>query len=200
MAPKPSADDEMDNLDLLSSNSKSGSELLKSVLDPEQSSPWIVADTAAEYEDRALAAGSVLEISETEAAQGWQVLSTQLDDLWNISADSLLAQLQQKFAERLPAEMLAMIATKAQQMARSSEPMVKQMIGCVQAGLSSVAEADLQVMARPMALAMRGSSSDEFVEATIKSVRSADWEALSAIEQAKLSLAAARYAIAQVNA
>ena len=92
-----------------------------------------------------------------------------------------------------------MIAEKAQQMARSSEPMVRQMIGCVQDGLNSVAEADLQVMARPMAFAMRGSSADEFVEATIKSVRQAEWEDLSPIEQSKLSLAAARYAIAQAD-
>ena len=55
-------------------------------------------------------------------------------------------------------------------------------------------------MARPMAFAMRGSSADEFVEATIQSVRQDDWDALSPIEQARLSLAAARYAISQTEA
>lgn len=191
-----SSTDDIENL----KPSASGSELLQAILDPEQSPPWIRAKTAAEYEEQISAAGAALEISDTEAARGWQILSAQLDDLWSISEDSLLARLQQRFAERLPAEMLAMIAQKAQQMVRSGEPMAKQMIGCVKDSLSGVAEADLQVMARPMALAMRGSSSDEFVEATIQSVRQGDWESLSPVEQTKLSLAVARYAIAQTNA
>ncbi|MBE9061033.1 hypothetical protein [cf. Phormidesmis sp. LEGE 11477] len=174
-------------------------ELLQTVLDPVQSSPWINTETAAEYEERLLAAGAFLEISEAEAAQGWETLSTQLDGVWINSEDGLLVQLQQKFAERVPADMLAVIAEKAQQMANSGKPMMKQMIGCVQECLNDVAEADLRVIARPMALAMRGSSADEFVEATVQSVRQTKWNDLSAIEQAKLGLAAARYAIAQVN-
>ncbi len=188
--------DDMDNLE----PSPTGSKLLQTILDPEKSSPWISAETAPDYEEQILAAGTVLEVSQVEAAQGWQALSAQLDTLWSVSEDSLLVRLQQKFAERVPADMLAMIAEKAQQMIRSSEPMAKQMIGCVRDKLGTVAEADLQVMARPMALAMRGSGTDEFIEATIKSVRRADWETLSPIEQGKLSLAAARYAIAQLNA
>jgi hypothetical protein len=191
-----SSADDIDNLE----PSPVGSELLQTILDPEQSSPWISAEAEPDYEERILAAGTVLEVSEVEAAQGWEALSAQLDTLWSVSEeDSLLVRLRQKFADRLPADMLAMIAAKAQQMVRSSEPMVKQMIGCVREGLDTAAEADLQVIARPMALAMRGSSTDEFIEATVKSVRRSDWETLSPIEQAKLSLAAARYAIAQVN-
>ncbi|MEM8502873.1 MAG: hypothetical protein AAF716_06940 [Cyanobacteria bacterium P01_D01_bin.1] len=190
-----SSTDDMDNLE----PSPTGSELLQTILDLEKSSPWMSAETAPEYEEQILAAGTGLEVSEAESVRGWQMLSAQLDNLWSSSEDSLLVRLQQKFAERLPAEMLATIAEKSQQMARSSEPMIKQMIGCVRDGLSRVAEADLQVIARPMASAMRGSSTEEFVEVTIRSVRQADWETLSPIEQAKLSLAAARYAIAQSN-
>lgn len=175
------------------------SELLQTILNPAQSSPWINAETAAEYEEKILAAGAFLEISDVEAAQGWESLSVQLDSVWTGAQDALLVRLQQKFAERLPADMLATIAEKAQQIANSSQPMVKQMLDCVQDCLNDVAEADLRVIARPMALAMRGSSADEFVEATIQSVRQIEWEDLSAIEQAKLSLATARYAISQSN-
>ncbi|MGB3787826.1 MAG: hypothetical protein WA949_07435 [Phormidesmis sp.] len=195
-----SSPDDMDNLEIDGLKpSTTASELLQAILDPEQSSPWISAETAPEYDEQISKAGAVLEFSDAEAAQGWQGLSAQLDGLWNVAENSLLVRLQQKFAERLPAEMLVMIAQRAQQMVRSGEPMVKQMIGCAQDGLSSVAEADLQVIARPMAFAMRGSSADEFVEATINSVRQAKWEDLSPIEQSKLSLAAARYAISQAT-
>ena len=201
MTSASSSPDDMDNLDIDGLEpSATASELLQTILDTEQSSPWISAETASEYDEQIFKAGAALEISDSEAARGWQVLSAQLNGLWNVAENSLLVQLQQKFAERLPAQMLAMIAEKAQQMVRSGEPMVKQMIDCVQDGLSNVAETDLQVMARPMAFAMRGSSADEFVEATIQSVRQVEWEALSPIEQSKLSLAAARYAIAQVDA
>ncbi len=199
MTHESSSPDDMDNLEIDGLEpSATASELLQTILDLEQSSPWISAETASEYDEQISKAGAVLEISDAEAAQGWQGLSAQLNSLWNVEENSLV-RLQQKFAERLPVEMLVMIAQRARQTVRSGEPMVKQMIGCVQDGLSSVAEADLQVMARPMAFDMRGSSADEFVEATINSVRQAEWEDLSPIEQSKLSLAAARYAIAQAD-
>lgn len=170
-------------------------ELLQAVLETD-GYLWLSAEMSAEYAARAEAAGQVLEISDAEAAQGWQGLSQQLHELWD---DSLILQLQQKFASRLSPTMIAHISDRAQQVAGSGQPMMAQMIACVRDRLIQVAESDLQVMARPMALAMRGSSDEEFVEATIRSVRSADWDALSPLEQARLSLAAARYAISQLD-
>ena len=156
---------------------------------------------------RFVEAGDVLEFSDEEAAAGWQGLSAQLNQIWqsqeagqSVSQSiGVVALLEQKFAGRLPSDLLATIAQKAQQAIKSGQPMVDQLIACVQENLSNLAEADLQVMARPMAFAMRGTSADEFVEATIASTRQAEWEALSAIEQARLSLAAARYAISQAD-
>jgi len=184
---------------------KAQAELLQSVLDPEQSAPWLANEAASQYAMQIAAAGQALEISDDEAAKGWEGLSAQLNQLWaggeSASAEtSVLALLQEKFAERLPSDLLSMISEKAQQVAKSGQPMVKQLIVCVQDGLDNMAEADLQVMARPMAFAMRGNSADEFVEATIQSIRQDDWAALSPIEQARLSLAAARYAISQTEA
>lgn len=170
-------------------------ELLQAVLETD-GYPWLSAEMTAEYAARAEAAGQVLEISDADAARGWQGLSQRLNERWN---DSLIVQLQQKFAGRLSPAMIAHISDRAQPAVRSGQPMMAQMIACVRDRLTQVAESDLQVMARPMALAMRGSSDEEFVEATIRSVRSAEWEALSPLEQARLSLAAARYAIAQLD-
>ncbi|MEM9150157.1 MAG: hypothetical protein AAGB19_06845 [Cyanobacteria bacterium P01_F01_bin.3] len=178
-------------------------ELLQSILDPDQSAPWLAAEASSEYAVQLDAAGQVLEISDDEATKGWEGLSTQLNQLWSSSSasaqTSVLAALQEKFAGRLPSDLLNMIGEKAQEVVKSGQPMVKQLITCVQDGLDNMAEADLQVMARPMAFAMRGTSADEFVEATIQSIRKEDWTALSPIEQAKLSLAAARYAISQTE-
>ena len=173
------------------------SELLQNVLDTELSTPWITTEVADEYADTVDEAGLALEFSDDEVAKGWEGLSATLNQIW--SDTTLLSGLQAKFADRLPSDFLAAIGAKAQQVAKSGQPMIDQLISCVQDGFENMATADLQVMARPMAFAMRGSSADEFVEATVQSVRKDDWEALSPVEQARLSLAAARYAISQVE-
>ncbi|MGB3292083.1 MAG: hypothetical protein WBB01_03705 [Phormidesmis sp.] len=174
-------------------------ELLQAVLDSDRY-PWLTGD-AVDDEAQLEAAGQPLEISDDEASQGWQRLSQQLSVIWG--TDEAQSPLQQKFAGRLPAAMMAHITEKAQQVAHQAQAAgtsrVSQMIFCVQDMLTQLGEADLQVMARPMALAMRGSSSEEFVEAAVQSVRVADWDELSPIEQGRLSLAAARYAIAQAE-
>ncbi len=181
--------------------SQTKAELLQNVLDLEQSAPWLSLDAAEEYTAQLEAAGQSLDISEEEAAQSWQKLSTTLNQLWGDTASqtNLLTQLQAKFADRLPIELLTTIGEKAQQVAHSSQPMAKQLITCVRDSFTNLAEADLQVMARPMAFAMRGSSADEFIDVTLRSVRKGGWSTLSPIEQAKLSLAAARYAIAHAK-
>ncbi|MEL7142593.1 MAG: hypothetical protein AAFY33_18195 [Cyanobacteria bacterium J06643_4] len=171
--------------------------LLQSVLDTEQSAPWLAAQSTDEYDAQVSTAGEALEFSDEEVSQGWQTLSAQLNQLWGGQSVGVVALLQQKFAGRMPSDLLAMIGEKAQQVAQSGQPMLDQLITCVQDGFDNMAAADLKVMARPMAFAMRGSSADEFVEATVQSIRKEDWTALSPIEQARLSLAAARYAISQ---
>ena len=178
--------------------SETQAELLQSVLS-EQSYPWLLSETAKDYEDDLEAAGQSLEISEEAAAKGWQSLSAQLDQIWAGSEVDVLALLRQKFAARLPESVLVQISDRAQKVAANAEPMVAQMISCVKDTVINIAEADLQVMARPMAFAMRSSGAEELVDATTASVRQADWESLSALEQAKLGLAAARYALAQVE-
>ncbi len=178
-------------------------ELLQAVL-AEDVYPWTGPETAFD-EEAPIEAAQVLQISDEEVVQGWQKLSAQLSVMWATHDIPLLQQsaLQQRFADRLPSVVIAHIAEKAQQVTRFAQGaganMTDQMIACVQDILTQVAADDLQVMARPMALAMRGSSRDEFVEATIQSVPQVEWASLSPIERARLSLAAAWYAISQVE-
>lgn len=200
MANSSPLQDNMDNLE----PSAIHAELLQSVLDEEPSTPWIQAESADEYANRLEAAGEALELSDEAAAKGWQALSAQLNQMWEASTEmaaetSVIAQLQQKFAERLPNRFLQLIADKAQQVVGSGQPMMDQLISCVRSELSNLGTDDLRVVARPMAFAMRGSSVEESVDMAINSTRIAEWDALAPIEQARLSLAAARYAIAQIN-
>ena len=198
MVNSSSANSHQNNPDL----SATQAELLQSVLS-EECYPWTPAEVAAGYEEDLDAAGQLLEISDEEALVGWQGLSAQLNRVWASADVDVLAQLRQKFAARLPESVLVSIGDRALQLAQGvsqeAKPMVARMIDCVKGTAIAVGEADLQVIARPMAFAMRSSGAEEWVDAAVNSVRLADWEKLSPLEQARLSLAAARYAIAQVE-
>ncbi|MEO0539972.1 MAG: hypothetical protein AAFZ80_03795 [Cyanobacteria bacterium P01_A01_bin.105] len=168
--------------------------LLQTVLDEETAYPWAM-EQASEYAAQAAEAHS-LDFTEAEADQGWTVLSQQLDAVWSETM-TVEAALLAKFAGRLSASVADHIAATAQQVARSGRPLAEQMIACVRDTLASWDEADLQVMARPMAFAMRGQA--ENIDAAINSVRDVEWESLNEMEQARISLAAARYALDQIE-
>lgn len=181
-----------------SATSSAQAELLQTVLESEQY-PWLPGTGEA---DPLEAAGLEMEISDESAQQGWNALSAQLNQMW-AEQTPLQAALMGKFAGRLPVAMIEQIGNKAQQLASDGQAtgltMLDQMVTCVQDVMGTMATTDLQVFGRPMALAMRSTSSDEILEATIQSIRSVEWEALSPIEQAKLSLAVARYAISEIE-
>lgn len=113
-----------------------------------------------------------------------------LDQLWDQSLQTTLAR---KFAT-VPVAMLAQIAAQASQMVQTSNDLLDQLTSCVQSVLPEWALEDLQVLARPMAYAMRGESAEPTTKPTTK-----DWAELSATEQAKLTLAIAHYALKQLK-
>ena len=132
---------------------------------------------------------------DSEIAQRSQSFFGQLDALW--SATDLKTTLGQKFAA-VPQSLLATIARQAQKVVETSNSLADQLIECVQDVLPSWAEDDLQVLARPLAYAMRGDAAD-VVDATVNSVGAIAWSDLSETEQARMSLAIARYAIDQLG-
>lgn len=140
--------------------------------------------------------------SAEELSNQGKVLSDYFDQVWTDFAvatpvPSLCAKLMQQFATQVPQSLLDSIAHQAQQVITTNLSLADQMVQCVQACLPNWAEDDLQVLARPFAFAMRGADT-EMLEAALRSVRCAAWTELSGIEQARLSLAIARYAIAQM--
>ena len=110
-----------------------------------------------------------------------------MGQLWD---DDLATVLMRKFAT-VPQAVIAAIAAQAEKMSAASGELADKLIGCVQETLPMWAEDDLRVFARPLAYAMRGEVASE--------PSSKDWTELSEIEQAKLTLAIAKYAMEHVQ-
>jgi hypothetical protein len=146
--------------------------------------------------------------SDEEVTQRWQALSTTLDSIWTENTEPTVAQtsaaspnlqemLCQQFANRMPQSLLQAIAHQAQQVVATGQPLAEQLVQCVQGILPNWEGDDLQVMARPLAYAMRGEA--DMLEVALRSIRFAAWTELSGVEKARLSLAIARYALAQLD-
>ncbi len=127
----------------------------------------------------------------------------QLDQLWeadaSAAAEPIKAQLVQHFGDRIPTLFIDSIVKQAQALIATQQPLSDQLVQCVQGLLSGWATDDLTVLARPYAYAMRGNEADS-LEAALRSVRYAAWTELSGVEQARLSLAIARYTLSQLSA
>ena len=172
-------------------------DLLHAVLSPAPSHPWdSYSQTTAAYLNQ-LEHNAVELVDDADIESQWSQVSALAASLWAGADTPLLAALTQKFGTRMPPSLLAQLASQAQSAANSGQALIDQLVTSAQAALTGWDVGDLQVMARPMALAMRSHDADP-VEAVVQSIRPADWEALSEIEQARLSLAIARYALAEL--
>jgi len=167
--------------------------------DPTAKAPYIWNPAAPESE------AFFTELEQEFSLDGWKVdevasrssvFFAQVNQLW--STTTLQETLMQRFATRVPQQLLTAIATRAQQVLSTSASLAEQLVQCVQDALPNLAEDDLYVLARPLAYAMRGN--DAPIEATLERVRSIEWDALSDVEQARLSLAIARYALVELDA
>lgn len=157
--------------------------------------PWNLSDPHTESFFTELEQGFSLEDwSEGDIAPRSQAFFSHLDQLW--SATALQSSLAQKFAA-MPRTLLSTIARQAQQVATVSHSLADQLVQCVQEVLPNWADEDLQVLARPLAYAMRGE--EDAIDSTLSSIRPLAWHELSETEQARMSLAVARYAIEQLK-
>lgn len=181
-------------------------ELLQLILEEPLIYPYNPAEPETEayfdaLEQEVLAGWSVEDLTE----QG-QVLSDRINQLWESfstpvtvsTIDALKADLFRQFAARVPQQLLSTIAQQARQVVAENLSLADQLVQCVQVCLPNWGADDLQVFARPLAFTMR-SAETEALESTLQSVRPVDWTELSDVEQARLSLAIARYAIAQIS-
>jgi hypothetical protein len=185
-------------------------ELLQLMLQDDQplTYPWNPAAPEAEAYFEALEQ-EVLQVGWTteDFVGAGQSLSTALNQAWaefetsqtGVTSPTSATAVLRQFATQVPQQLLDTIVQRAQQVVTTNLSLADQMVQCVQACLPNWAEEDLQVLARPYAFAMRGADT-EMLESALRSMRCAAWTDLSGIEQARLSLAIARYALAQMPA
>lgn len=133
-------------------------------------------------------------LCDADVAKQSQILFAQLDQLW--LANSVQKSLFEKFAP-VPQDLLVCIAKRVQNVTDRYQSLADQMVQCILEVLPQWDEEDLQVLARPLAYAMRDAES-ETIELALDAGRC--WAELSEIEQARVSLAIARYAIATAKA
>lgn len=169
-------------------------ELLATIVQTDVAYPWNPAQLesesylAAKEQEFALSDA----FSDSDIAQNSEVLFAQLEQVW--MATTLRKSLCEKFA-RVPHNFLTSIAQSVHNATVKCQSLADQMVESVLDILPQWAEEDLQVLARPLAYAMREADS-EAVELAMASRK--PWTELSEIEQARVSLAVARYAISQL--
>lgn len=146
-------------------------------IDPAQSQDWLAE----------LSSNQLLDcFSDAELDAKANAFFGAVEQLWE---PDLLAVLSRKFVT-VPRELLKTIALRVSQLGTTSGELADQLIACAQSALPQWAEDDLRVFARPMVYAMRG-------DAPKTDMLGKDWAVMSEIEQAKLTLAIAKYAIDQ---
>ncbi|MFB2937166.1 hypothetical protein ACE1B6_18120 [Aerosakkonemataceae cyanobacterium BLCC-F154] len=147
--------------------------------------------------------------NEEEVEQKTQSFFNQLDAIWSIdvpqiAVEDIFAVLRQKFAARVPSTWLEAISHQAYQLklgqnqTNISGNLADQLVRCVQELLPNWPEGDLYLFSRPLAFAMRGTETAA-VDSMIATVRDLPFSELSEMEKARLGLAIARYALAELE-
>ena len=181
-------------------------ELLQLLLEDEGLYPWSLAEAELEHYFSDLEQNFSWDgWSDDEVAVRSEALFSQLDRLWPSPAanqpvaEGLQEMLGQRFLNRMPQMVLSAIAQQARQVFNSDIPLADQLVECVREILPAWGEEDLQVLARPLAYAMRGTQKDEAIDQALAAVHPGEWEQLSDIDRARLSLVVARYALARLG-
>jgi hypothetical protein len=189
-------------------------ELLEALLEPEDGNyPWNPGDDESEAYFQELEQQFGMEdLQGVELMRRSQDFYNHLDTLWSDITSTLdenesrqqavVLNLQEilhtTFSACVPQALLNTIATKAAEIFAARQLMGEQLVECVQTVLPTWGTEDLLVLARPFAYAMRSSESQNPASA-LSNLQNSDWTALSEVEKAKVSLAIASYAFAQLN-
>ncbi|MDB9459784.1 hypothetical protein PN473_15460 [Dolichospermum circinale CS-545/17] len=185
-------------------------ELLEALLASEDPVyPWNPGDVASEaYFDDLEQQFNWQDFSEIELIQSANNFYHNLDKIWgqtvvesefetenirNNTVNDLQKALSNAFSV-IPEVLLTKIAQKATQLLMVEKSASEKLVECVQTLLPNWDRDDLLVLARPFAYYMRSGEPDKLTS-VIKNLENRDWSNLSEIEQAKISLAIANYAL-----
>ncbi|MBD0327944.1 MAG: hypothetical protein ICV68_16055 [Pyrinomonadaceae bacterium] len=189
-------------------------DLLAALLEPEDAAyPWNPTDDdSAAYFDEVERQFTPQDVLDEELTTRAQDFYDKLDNLWsgietsthynNTTISAVVNRLQENlhtaFAGSIPQGWLNAIAAKASEILVSQRSLGEQLVECVQSVLPTWETEDLLILARPYAYAMR-SSEGQNLTSIVNNVNNQEWASLSEVEQAKLSVAIAYYAIKQLN-
>ena len=181
-------------------------ELLEALLASEDAVyPWNPADAASEaYFDDLEQQFKWQDFSEIELMESANNFYHNLDKIWGQTAaetenirNNIVNYLQKALSNAflvIPEVLLTEIAQKATVVLMVEKSASEKLVECVQTLLPNWDRDDLLVLARPFAYYMRSSEPDKLTS-VIKNLENRDWSNLSEIEQAKISLAIANYAL-----
>ncbi|MBS3026900.1 MAG: hypothetical protein HCA25_07340 [Dolichospermum sp. DET50] len=186
-------------------------EFLEALLEPEDATyPWNLADEASEayFHDLELQFG-LQEFSNAELITSADNFYQNLDIIWdqvtviedkNINKNTVnyLQEALQTAFSVIPGVLLTAIAQKASEVFILEQSVSEKLMECVQALLPNWETDDLLVLARPFAYAMRSGESHTLTS-IIRDIEHRDWASLSEIEQAKITLAIADYALQHLS-
>ena len=186
-------------------------EFIEALLEPEDAAyPWNLADesTDAYFHNLELQFG-LPDFSDAELITSSENFYQNLDIIWdqvaaienhNISKNTVnyLQEVLHNAFSVIPEVILTAIAQKAAEVSILEQSASDKLIECVQALLPSWEVDDLLVLARPFAYAMR-SSKPQTLTSVIRDFEGRDWANLSEIEQAKITLAIADYALQHLS-
>jgi len=157
-------------------------------------------------------AGFYAESEQASFLDGWQESEitnrangffAEIDRRW--STTSLQTSLAQRFVARIPQELLASIAAQAQRLVADSRRAVTeslsvadQLVQCIQDVAINLGQEDLYVQARLLE-PMRNSGSQTAVDNLLSQIPQTEWQQLSEIQKARLSLAIAHCAIDELR-
>ncbi|MBE9220423.1 hypothetical protein [Dolichospermum flos-aquae] len=123
----------------------------------------------------------------------WGQTVAETENIRNNTVNYLQKALSNAFSV-IPEFLLMEIAQKATVVLMVEKSASEKLVECVQTLLPNWDRDDLLVLARPFAYYMRSSEPDKLTS-VIKDLENRDWSNLSEIEQAKISLAIANYAL-----
>ncbi|BAZ16337.1 hypothetical protein NIES4071_82130 [Calothrix sp. NIES-4071] len=184
-------------------------DLLDALLEDEVTYPWNPALPESEdFFHQCEMQNAIDELLDSEGNERQEAFYSHLDTLWSNTAQSqcstsvvlksqLKENLQTAISSRIPHDWIEKIATKASELFNSSMSIADQLIEVAASVVPTLGADDLSVLARPYAYAMR--SETNTLESTLQKVGQHQWDKLSEIEQARVSVAVAYYALKQLQ-
>ncbi len=177
-------------------------DLLSALVSPPPIYPWLPhhEDSEAYFADDPL--GDDDPLIESALAEGWQRFSAQMTSQWaNASAPrvaTIIQRLKTQLQISLSDDLLHTLATAVATLEANRQTYLDRLVACAQAVLPTWDAGDLAVLARPLVYSLRDGHS-EILDLNLQSIPQADWQNLSDIERARLSLTLAAFALKVVD-